>query len=164
VTIPGQQIGEDVAITEVAFGDRGYVSITNLGAATVSLIGHYLIQRPSFMALPAVRLQAGETMWVVIDRPPQVPIPAPVAVVLSNGQIGTVSADGGELALFATGVLNDPASMLSYVRWGNGGSETEQVAVEAGHWREGDSVTVPEGSRIIVAPRGATSAAGWTVG
>ena len=128
----------DIAVTEVVFGD--HVTLTNLGAGSVSLDGLWLCNRPFYTPLPQRTLAPGES----IDT--------------AAGPLGDLPMIGGEAALYRSDDFEDAGEMLDYVTWGRGGGRT-RAAVEVGLWPEGD-VVEPSGAGIA-ATRGGGSSADW---
>lgn len=129
----------DLAITGVVFGD--HVTITNLGDDAVSVEGLWLCNRPNYTELPTAALAAGSSLDIPADA------------------LGSLSASGGEVALYTSNSFGDSSAMLDYVGWGTGGGRAS-VADEAGLWPAGDSVDA-SGSEIL-APTGGAVAADWT--
>jgi len=118
----------ELQIVLVEFGDAGYVEIENRGASDADLAGIVLTQGSTSADLGTV--VAGGTLA------------AGATVQVDAGDVGGLSADGGEVALFQ-GDTFDAASLLSYVQWGAGGGTYPSVAAEAGLWPGADvSVTV----------------------
>ncbi|MDH3731229.1 MAG: hypothetical protein OES13_08925, partial [Acidimicrobiia bacterium] len=134
-----QGSADDLAITEVVFGD--HVTISNLGSDAVSVAGLWLCNRPSYTELPTAVIAAGTSLDIPADA------------------LGNLAAGGGEVALYASNSFGDPSAMLDYVGWGSGGGRLS-VAEEAGLWPAGESV-VASGTAIS-APAGGASAADWS--
>ena len=128
----------DIAVTEVVFGD--HVTVTNLGAGSVSLDGRWLCNRPFYVPLPNRSLEPGES------------------IETAAGPLGDLDMVGGEVAIYLSDDFEDADEMLDYVAWGRGGGRTE-AAVEVGLWPEGDAV-VPAGAGIE-SPGGGGSSADW---
>ena len=128
----------DIAVTEVVFGD--HVTVTNLGAGSVSLDGLWLCNRPFYVPLPPRTLAPGETVATPADS------------------LGDLTMLGGEVALYESDDFEDPEAMLDYVTWGRGGGRT-RAAIEVGLWPEGD-VVQPSGTGIE-SPNGGGSSADW---
>lgn len=129
----------DLAITEVVFGD--HVTVTNLGADAVSLVGLWLCNRPSYTELPTAVLAAGES----ID--------------LAAAGLGNLSVDGGEVGLYSSNSFGDSASLVDYVTWGSAGGRIG-VAVDAGQWPA--DATVDATGASISAPDGGGAPSDWS--
>lgn len=154
--------GEAVlAITEVRFGDGGYVEIRNVGGAPADLDGWFLCQRPSYHGLGPQVLAPGEAVRVAPGAQP----PAGDGVVAAQGgaSIGSLRAVDGEMGLYDSGSFGDSASIQSYVEWGSSGHGRSSVAVGAGIWPDGGFVD-SSGAAGIVAPGGAEDPGGWSTG
>lgn len=121
-TLPaGGEAATGVAITEVVFGDGGHVTLTNDGATDATLDGLWVCNRPAYTELSGT-LASGATLEV------------PAA------ELGGLVADGGEAALYTSNSFDSSDAIIDYVQWGGGGGR-ESVAVAAGLWPEGGSVT-----------------------
>ncbi len=121
-TIPGG--GEAVAgisLTEVTFGNDGFVRITNDSDADLSLDGLWLCNRPTYVALSGTVTAGG-------------------SVEIAASGLGGLSASGGEAALYTVRDFSNSDEIIDYVQWGTGGGR-ESVAVGAGLWPEGGTVT-----------------------
>ncbi|RMH69027.1 MAG: hypothetical protein D6683_16410 [Actinomyces sp.] len=109
----------------MVFGD--HVTITNIGPEAVDLSGIWLCNRPSYTELSG-QVAPGASVDVPADA------------------LGGLAESGGEAALYVGNSFSDPNSIIDYVSWNGGGGRTS-VAVEAGIWPEGASVT-PAGDSI----------------
>ena len=128
----------DLAITEVVFGD--HLTITNLGDAPVDVGGLWVCNRPAYVRLTAEVLAPGESVQVAASKI-------------------SVPEGGGEVALYSSMAFDDPKAILDYVGWGSGGGRATEAA-DAGHWPEGETVTVSGAS--ISAPAGGATPADWS--
>lgn len=150
-------------ITQVAFGDRGYVAISNVGSADGVLSEVWLCQRPAYYEIPEISVGSGQTVWVAtgdggdLNPPPEV-----VQVFGAEGGFGSFNAASGEIGLYTSTSFGDPNAILSYVEWGSSDHGRSSVAVEAGIWGEGEFVEVPEGTSFItIGQIPATTGAQW---
>lgn len=131
------------AITEVAFGSDGFVTITNVGDGAGSFSG-FLCQRPSYADVSTPSLQPGESHR----------IPA------SGGAFGSLSADDGEMGLYRDSNFGSSDSIISYVEWGSSGHGRASVAVGAGIWADGAFVD-SGGAAMISNATGSANADDW---
>ncbi len=145
-TMPGEA---EFAITQVVFGENGYVAITNVGAGAGDVAGFWLCNRPSYVELPSVVLEPGQFVWVATGDGAALDASAAgaVAVTPANGRIGRFANTGGEIALYAGNSFADATAIRDFVEWGPPGGLPRagrgSVAVEAGIWNAGDIVEVP---------------------
>lgn len=150
------------ALTQVVFGDSGYVVVTNVGNGTGDVGGHWICQRPAYFAIPSTELAPGESVWVAAeDGEGLVAAQGVVAVVPANRSLGAFSVTSGEAALFASSDFGDSAAIVDYVEWGSGGHGRASVAVEAGIWPDGGFVEVPEEAVAISGPGQASTPQDW---
>jgi hypothetical protein len=120
-TVPeGGEAITGVSLTEVVFGADGHVTLTNSSDAEVSVDGLWLCNRPAYTALTGT-IAAGGTLEVTAS------------------ELGGLSVDGGEAALYTAQDFESSDAIIDYVQWGSGGGR-EGVAVAAGIWDEGGSV------------------------
>ena len=147
-------------ITEVAFGAEGYVAITNVGGQPGSLAEHWLCQRPSYFALPAMDLVApGETVLVATGDGAGLG----GTVVAGNGAFGGFRVDGGEIGLYISASFGSADAIISYVEWGSTGHGRSGTAVAAGIWQAGDFVA-PSTDAVAISlslPDAPPSSASW---
>ncbi len=138
--------GAVFAVTEVVFGDQGYVAITNIGSETGNLERWQLCQRPSYFGMPSQELAPGETVYVTTTTVVGLDVDGPV--IDAGGRFGSLSASGGEIGLYRDSNFGSTSSIVSYVEWGSSGHARSGVAVGAGIWVDGDFVDA-EGSVLI---------------
>ena len=138
--------GAVFAVTEVVFGDQGYVAITNIGGEDGNLERFRLCQRPTYFAIPSQVLAPGETVYVTVTTVVGLDVDGPV--IDAGGGFGSLSASGGEVGLYRDGNFGSTDSIVSYVEWGSTGHARSGVAVGAGIWGDGDFVDA-EGSALI---------------
>jgi len=110
-------------VSRIVFGADGFVEISNTGDTDVSLDGLWLCQFPTYLPLSGT-IGAGEVLEI------------------SAAEIGGLSADGGEAALYSDKQFDSPTAILDYVGWGTGGKRGE-VAALAGIWPQGVTVSAP---------------------
>lgn len=112
-------------IVFVEFGESGYVEIANVGDEPANVDGIQFCQFPTYFDLGPV---AGG------------PIAPGESIQLAASAVGGLDPSGGEAALYSAPTFNDPTAIFGYVQWGTGG-ERASVAVDAGIWAAGASVT-----------------------
>jgi hypothetical protein len=150
------------AITSIAFGDSGFIQITNVGNAAGDAGGHWLCQRPAYFEIPSVVLEPGQSVWVAADRDDLQFVGAVVAAVDAAGTLGRLSAASGEVALYTSNSFSDPAAIVDYVEWGSSGHGRSGVAVDAGIWPAEGFVETPDGTIAITSGGGdADEPAAW---
>lgn len=110
-------------IEKVVFGADGYVQITTTGETAVSLEGLWLVQSSDDVPLSG-SIAAGATLRI------------------SAADLGGLSSDGGEAALYKDRQFDSPTSIFDYVAWGSGG-QRGGVAAQAGIWPQGVTVSAP---------------------
>jgi len=110
-------------IDRVTFGLDGFVEISNTGDSDVSLDGLWLCQFPNYVPLSGT-IAAGDVLQVAAL------------------QVGGLSPDGGEAALYSEKSFGSSTAIFDYVGWGSGGPRGE-VAAQAGIWPLGANVTAP---------------------
>ena len=156
------EAGAVFAVTEVVFGDQGYVAVTNIGTEAGNVGGHQLCQRPLYFEIPSQELAPGETLYVTTEEVVGLDVDGPV--ISADGRFGSLSAGNGEMGLYTDNNFGSSSSIVSYVEWGSTGHPRSGVAVGAGIWGDGDFVDA-EGAafiRAIEAPP--LGAADWEIG
>lgn len=153
-----------MALTQVVFGDAGFVEITNVGTAPGDIGGHWLCQRPLYFEIPPAELAPGESIWLVAGDAGSVDTGDPriVAVIDAARAFGELSATTGEVALYRSNTFSSAEEIVDYVEWGTSGHGRSSVAVEAGLWTAGETVAIPDNT-VSIFSAGATGegAAGW---
>jgi len=145
------------AITEVSFDGTAFVRVTNVGGAPGSLAGHFLCNRPTYFALPDVTLAPGESLAVgEVDAPS-----VDGQTVAASGQIGGISASGGEIGLYDSNSFSSSDSILSYVEWAESGHGRSGTAVAAGIWTDGGFVPSDGVGALVATVDFPTSPADW---
>lgn len=150
------------ALTQVVFGDSGYVVVTNVGNGTGDIGGHWICQRPAYFEIPSVDLAPGESVWIAAaDGEGLEPAQGVVAVVPADRSLGVFNVSTGEAALYTSNEFGDSAAIIDYVEWGSGNHGRSSVAVEAGIWIEETFVDVPPEAVAITGSAPTSSAADW---
>ena len=169
-TTEPQATGAEFAITELHFGETGFISIVNVGSAPGNLAGYALCVRPQYFQIPDIELAPLETVWIAVGDGANLGDGAGIAkaVIPLNGRLGPLNREDGELALYRTSSFADPEAMVTYVEWGSSGHGRSEVAVEAGLWEPGAFVEVPPDAFGIQSLAGTTrpamGRADWTAG
>lgn len=143
-TLPPDAAAE-FAVTEIQFGENGFVAIANVGTGAGNLGGYALCSRPQYFQIPPIELEPLETVWLAIGDGANLEGGAGIAkaVIPMNGLLGPVGRTGGELALYRTSAFADPEQMVTYVEWGVAGHGRSEVAIEAGLWEPDAFITIP---------------------
>lgn len=153
------------AITQVVFGEGGYVVITNVGGSAGSIGGYALCQRPSYLNLPDVELLPFESVWVAAGDGSLLTATPAKEVIPANGALGSFDRADGEVALYSTPDFASADAIRSYVEWGSSGHGRSSVAVEAGLWAEGAFVEIPSDADSVQAvAQPADSPEDWVAG
>lgn len=134
-------------VSAVAFGDAGYIEISNVGDASGSLDGHWLCQFPAYHPITG-SLGAGETLR--FDA--------------SASGFGSLDSATGEIGLYTSNSFDDPSSIIAYVEWGQPDHQRSRTAVEAGVWVTDSAVDAGGAAIIVAVDEVPTSAEGWTTG
>ncbi len=139
--------GATFVISAVAFGDDGYVEITNVGDGAGSLDGHWVCQFPAYGGISGT-LEPGETTRFAVE----------------SGGFGGLSEGSGEIGLYTASGFDDPDLIIAYVQWGEPGQARSGTAAQAGVWTA-ESVVDAAGAAMIIATEDVpTSADGWSAG
>jgi hypothetical protein len=126
--------GRSFAISEVGFGDNGYVTLTNVTGVAASLAGLYVCVPPDCFALPDADVKAETKALVAMGDGAGLK-----NVVASDGGL-TLAAESGEVGLYASDDVSSAQDVRAYVEWGSTPHEGTQTAVDAGLWLEGSYV------------------------
>jgi len=126
------QSGSFFAINEVGLGPEGFVALTNFTDVPASLGGLFLCQGSACFGLPEVVVDAGETVRIAAGDGTGIE-----GVVARRATIGELRPSDGEIALYASQVLDDPQAMSVYFQWGSTPHDLTQVAIDAGLWVQG---------------------------
>ena len=143
-TVPDTGLRPNFVLSEVVFGDNGYVAITNVGGAVGNLEGHALCQRPNYFVLPSIEVEPFQVVWVALGDGAGITNPSVVSIVPANGQLGRVGRDDGEMALYRSAQFSAPDELRSYVEWGSSGHGRSSVAIEAGLWDPDAFIEIPD--------------------
>lgn len=142
------------ALTQVVFGEHGYVEVANYGGMPGDPGGHWLCKEPDDFQIPSVELEPGEALWVAAGdgqaQQGSVGIDTE-AVIPAEGELGTFDRESGEFGLYGEPTFDDPAEAVSYVEWGESSHGCSQAAIQAGVWVEGGFVAIGPDSFGIVA-------------
>lgn len=131
-------------LTAVAFGEDGYVEVTNVGSAAGSLEGHWICQFPAYFEASG-QLAPGES--VRFDH--------------ADSGFGSLNADSGEIGLYTSNSFGDPKFIIAYVEWGEPGHARSGVAAEAGVWVEASAVDTQDASMIVATEEQPTNPGDW---
>ena len=128
--------GGGLTVSEVVFAS-GVATITNTGDEAIDLGGHWLCNRPTYVALPDQTLEPGATVQIVL---------------------GGLETGGGEVALYDSRDFGNTEAILDYVTWGSGGGR-QSVAEGGGRWS--GSPVEPDGAVALALVGDPGGAAGW---
>ena len=140
----GQPLGPLVRLQAIFFPEQ-HVVIKNFGDEPRDLTGYWLCQRPSYTELPAVTLQPGESLLLSLGTAPPDDLPEGQQSA-RVGNLGGLSADNGEVALYRSRDFGNADDIISYVEWGSPDHGRSSLAVAAGIWPTGGFVTTTSGS------------------
>lgn len=131
-----------------------YVEITNLGPAEVNLSTWSICTQIQYRQFPhAARIAPYGTFLIYINRGGT---PADTVSTWHTGPYVTLTANGSFGLYHSVGGYTTPFYMEDFVQWGATGQHLENVAIAAGIWSVGNSLTFPpEGS--VLAYRGTKS-------
>lgn len=158
-TTSASEGGAAFAVTEVVFGDQGYVAITNIGDVAGNLEGLQLCQRPTYFGIPSQELAPGETLYVTATTVVGLDVDGPV--IDAGGRFGSLNASSGEIGLYLNRAFGSSDSIVSYVEWGSTGHPRSGVAVGAGIWGDGDFVDAGGAALIRATAEPPLGAADW---
>ena len=147
VSGPGAITEAQLVVSAVAFGDAGYVEVTNVGDADGTLDGYWLCQFPSYFEISGA-LAPGET----------------ARFEASASSFGDLVDASGEIGLYVNAGFDDPSAIVAYVEWGETGHGRSVTAVEAGVWTDGSAVDAAGAAMIVAVEDVPTNADGWSRG
>lgn len=136
-------------LSEVVFGENGYIVVTNVGGATGNLGGFALCQRPAYYQFDSIDVEPFASVWVAMDDGSSL-TNASVTIVGSNGALGRLNPGSGEMALYRSSEFSSSAEILSYVEWGVSGHGRSSVAIEAGLWEADAFIEIPDDAFGVV--------------
>lgn len=148
-------------LTQIVFGEGGFVVITNWGNGTGTLLGYWLCQDLSYMALPDINLAPGEQAVVGLSKSPPPDLAGMTATVDLGPAIGVLALDSGEVALYDAAAFDEAEHIVAYVEWGEGSHSRSVLAVEAGVWEEGAVAVFDDAPSISSGVYPATSNLSW---
>jgi hypothetical protein len=157
--------GITVAITEVAFGAEGSLTLTNHGSQPVNLRGGWLGQGLSFLQFAEVIVDPGGSVIVGVGEPTNLDNGVETGAYVGIGSaLGTLDAAAGEVALFRHGDFEDSEAVISYVQWGTLDGRHAKVAGAANLWDpESFVATAFDALRIISSESDPRSVDAWSV-
>ena len=133
-------------VSEVVFGDDGYVAVTNVGDGTGSLSGFQLCQRPTYFGIGDVTVAAKETVYFTVGATAGLD----GQIIEAGSRFGRLRASSGEIGLYSSGSFGSSDAIVSYVEWGQSGHERSAVAVGAGIWAEGNFVVTTDATLGVI--------------
>ena len=131
-------------ISEVVFGDQGYVVVTNGSDSEADIAGLSLCQFPEYPEIPGGLVASGESVRVAAS------------------ELGGLDNQSGEVGLYLRPDWSDPDAIAGYVQWGTTGHKREEPAVAAGVWAA-DSFVDAQNSTRMIASGSAVAAGDWIV-
>jgi len=143
-TVAESGLPAQFAISEIVFGEGGYVVITNVGGSTASVGGLALCQRPFYFTLPDIELAPLEAIWVAAGDGSSLTASSAVAIIPANGALSDFGRDDGEIGLYLSSDFGSAEAIISYVEWGSAGHGRSGVAIEAGLWAEDSFIEIPD--------------------
>jgi Secretion system C-terminal sorting domain len=114
-----------IVINEILPGTT--VELKNIGDAAQNVSSYYLCDFPAYQQIGTSNIIFGNVMMQPGD-----------ILVINN--VFSMSANDGELGLYATPSYSSSAAIRDYVEWGSTGHTRSTVAVAAGIWTTGDFV------------------------
>ena len=132
-------------ISEIVFGDDGYVVVTNGSSSPADPDGLELCQFPEYPDVPAGMVEAGGSV--------QVP----------GADLGGLFNDAGEVALYTIPEYENPDAVAGYVQWGNADHKRAEPAVAGGVWPDNAFVEAKGSAKMTAAGPEAKSPDAWTV-
>ncbi len=141
---PVRSNASPLVLDAVVFEGAPVVVLRNAGDEPYALAGHFLCNRPAYMALPDVTIEPGDV--IEIDA-------ADLALDPTNGEVG----------VYTSSSYDDPSAMLRYVQWGEAEHGRTATAVAAGLWPSGEAIG-NGGASLFATSDDAISVSGWAVG
>ena len=112
-------------IDEVGLGPQGYITLRNFTDVAASLDAVFLCQATGCVDLPDVTVVPNETVRIAVGDGAGLE-----NVVMTRASLDLPPTDG-EVAVYGSEDINDPAEMRYYVQWGSTPHELTDIAVEA---------------------------------
>ena len=147
----------EFVLSEVVFGDNGYVVVRNVGGAIGNVEGYALCQRPNYLTLPSIELAPFEVVWIAVGDGAGLVSTDVATVVQASGELGSFSPADGEMALYRSSSFSEAEQIVSYVEWGRTGHGRSSVAVEAEIWTEGQFIEIPDDAFGVVSTKATPS-------
>ncbi|HEY4668225.1 MAG TPA: hypothetical protein VIH05_00465 [Tepidiformaceae bacterium] len=135
----GPGVGFYVSIEEVGLGPNGYVTIKNFTETAINIGDLYICQPPRCTRLPEAVMQPGTVGRIAVGDGAGIE-----NVVAKNVPLQLAPSDG-EVAIFGSEKVDDPAAIRAYFEWGATPHAATAVAIKAALWVEGSFA--PTGER-----------------
>ncbi len=136
-------VGFLFTIDEIGLGANGYVALKNFSDVAASLSGLYLCQPPDCIQLPGVQVAAGQSALVAVGEGEGLQ-----GVVMKNASL-TLAPSDGEIGLYVSTVVDDPAAIRSYLQWGSDPHRGTATAEKAGIWNSGYAPSSATATRLF---------------
>lgn len=144
-----------IRITEILVDPSGpndgnqLIELTNLGGGTVDISGYYICQNFKYLKFPVgASLDPGET-YIIHHRAVGTNDANNWYTANTSNSLTELVVAQESYAIYSSAAFASSAAIVSYVGWGAGGQDRENVAVGAGIWSAGDFAPVaPEGKSI----------------
>lgn len=127
----GPGVGFYFSIEEIVLGPNGYVTIKNFTDTDANIGALYICQPPMCFDLPDAVVKAGRVARIAVGDGGGVDD----VVATHTGLV--LSPSDGEVALYGSKDLDDPAAIRTYLEWGKTPHEATEVAVTAAIWLHG---------------------------
>ncbi len=135
-----------IVINEILPGST--VELKNIGDAALNVSSYYLCDFPAYQQIGTSNIVFGNVMMQPGD-----------ILVIDN--VFSMSANDGELGLYATPSYSSSMAIRDYVEWGSTGHTRSTVAVAAGIWTTGDFVPAFTAGSSIEYDGSGNSSADW---
>lgn len=152
-------------LSEVVFGDNGYIAVRNVGGASGNLEGYAISQEARSFLFPSVEVGLFEVVWVAVEDGTGLTRTDVAALIPAEGAIGRLDRAGGEMTLYRSAQFSQPEEFLSYVEWGETDHGRSGLAIEAGLWEEGAFIEIPPDAFGVVSTTAQPdSSSDWVAG
>lgn len=131
--VPGVIVIEGIQFA----GPDSSIRLHSFNTADMSMIGWFLRSKPHYWEIPRHTLKPEQKLDIKLGNGTD-----SEGLAFANGALGELKPEGGELALYSSNNFDSAFDMIHYVRWGNGVAGAEDVAVQAGIWKAGQSIEV----------------------